>query len=128
MSTSRSEGHRTARPASRRLPLLVIALLLVIVPPTIAWAGQITYAQDTNRTGETFSTTGEASRSYNQVWHQAGKYWWVWYLHGGSQTGIAYDSANPTKYPGASGTIAYAQCANDNDNSGVAWSCQTTTP
>jgi hypothetical protein len=110
------------------LPLLVIALLLMIVPPTVAWAGQFNYAQDTNRAGETFSTTGETGRSYNQVWHQAGNDWWVWYLHGSTQTGLVFDSLNPTKYPGASSGSVFAKCANQNDSSGVTWTCQTTTP
>lgn len=127
MSRSRSERHSAQR-AYRRLPVLVIALLLVLVPPTVAWAGQINYASGTNGVGGTFPTSGEAVRSYNQVWHQSGYYWWVWYLHGSSQTGLVYDNANPTKYPGGSGTIAYAKCSNQNDNSGVTWTCQTTTP
>ena len=96
MSSSRSERHSAQR-AFRRLPLLVIALLLMIVPPTVAWAGQINYASGTNGVGGTFPTSGEAVRSYNQVWHQSGYYWWVWYLHGSSQTGLVYDNANPTK-------------------------------
>ena len=108
--------------------MLVIALLLVIVPPAVAWAGQINYASGTNGVGGTFPTSGEALRSYNQVWHQSGYYWWVWYLHGSSQTGLVYDSSNPTKYPGGSSTIAYAKCSNQDDNSGVTWTCQTTTP
>ena len=66
MSSSRSERHSAQR-AFRRLPLLVIALLLMIVPPTVAWAGQINYASGTNGVGGTFPTSGEAVRSYNQV-------------------------------------------------------------
>lgn len=95
MPSSRSERHSAQR-AFRRLPLLVIALLLMIVPPTVAWAGQINYASGTNGVGGTFPTSGEAIRSYNQVWHQSGYYWWVWYLHGSSQTGLVYDNTNPT--------------------------------
>ena len=127
MSSSRSERHSAQR-AFRRLPVLAIALLLMIVPPTVAWAGQFNYAQDTNRVGVTFSTTGETTRSYNQVWHASGYYWWVWYLHGSSQTGLVYDNANPTKYPYASSGSVFAKCANQNDDSGVTWTCQTTTP
>lgn len=66
----------------RRLALVVTCLLLVVLPPAVALAAQITYASGTNGAGGTFATAGEAVRGYNQVWHQAGRSWWVWYLHG----------------------------------------------
>lgn len=96
------------------------------LPPAVALAAQITYASGTNGVGGTFATSGEAVRGYNQVWHQAGRSWWVWYLRGSTQTGLVFNSSNPTKYNGGSGTVAYAKCSNSNDDSGVTWTCQTT--
>ncbi|MDH5282239.1 MAG: hypothetical protein OEW52_14050 [Thermoleophilia bacterium] len=121
------------RPAGLRLPLRLAltaaCLLLVIVPPGVALAAtQFNYAQGTNGVGGTYQTTGEDNRSYNQVWHQAGKSWWVWYLHGSSQTCLKFNSSNPTKCPDPSATIAYSKCSNYDDNSGVTWTCQTTRP
>ena len=110
----------------RRLALVAACLFLVVLPPAVALAAQITYASGTNGVGGTFATSGEAVRGYNQVWHQAGRSWWVWYLHGSSQTGLVFNSSNPTKYNGGSGTVAYAKCSNSDDNSGVTWTCQTT--
>ena len=120
--------HRIGRTrgAVRRLALVSACLFLVVLPPAVAFAAQITYASGTNGVGGTFATSGEAVRGYNQVWHQAGRYWWVWYLHGSTQTGLVFNSSNPTKYNGGSGTVAYAKCSNSDDNSGVTWTCQTT--
>ncbi len=117
------------RRVALRLALSVACLLLVVVPPGVAIAAtQFNYAQGVNGVGGTFATSGEADRNHNQVWHQSGKYWWVWYLHGSSQTGLVFNSSNPTKYPSPSSTVAYAKCSNSDDNSGVTWTCQTTRP
>lgn len=109
--------------------VLVAACALLALPPAVALAAtQFNYAQGVNGVGGTYQTSGEASRQYNQVWHQSGRYWWVWYLHGSSQTGLVFSSSNPTKYPSPSSTIAYAKCSNHDDSSGVTWTCQTTRP
>lgn len=111
---------------ARRLALVCACLFLIVLPPAVAFAAQITYASGTNGVGGTFATSGEPVRGYNQVWHQAGRSWWVWYLHGSTLTGLVFNSSNPTKYNGGSGTVAYAKCSNSDDNSGVTWTCQTT--
>lgn len=110
----------------KRTAVALGCLVLLVLPATIAWASQIDYASGTNQTGGAWSTSGQTSRGYNQVWHQSGKYWWVYY--DGGNYGQTYDNANPTRYGGGSGGSAYSVCANDNDNSGVTWTCQTTTP
>ncbi len=117
---------RTTHPSRRWAALAFGSLVLLVLPTAIAWASQITYATGTNGSGSAWSTSGQASRAYNQVWHQAGRYWWVYY--DGGNYGQTYDNANPTRYGGGSGGSAYALCANDDDTSGVQWTCQTTTP
>lgn len=117
------------RGAPLRVALAVACLLLVVLPPGVALAAtQFNYAQGVNGVGGTFATSGEADRNHNRVWHQAGKSWWVWYLHNGSLTGLVFNSSNPTEYPSPSSTVAYSKCSNSNDNSGVTWTCQTTRP
>lgn len=112
-----------------RVAFAVACLLLVIVPPGVALAAtQFNYAQGVNGVGGTFATSGEANRNYNRVYHQSGKFWWVWYLHGSSLTCVQFNSSNPTSCPNPSSTVAYAKCSNDDDNSGVTWTCQTTKP
>lgn len=112
-----------------RVGLTGSRLLLALAPPGVALAAtQFNHAQGVNGVGGTDQTSGEASRNYNQVWHQAGKYWWLWYLHGSSQTGLVFNSSNPTQYPSPSSTVAYSKCSNSDDNSGVTRTCQTTRP
>lgn len=110
----------------RRIAVALGCLVLLGLPAAAAWAAQINYASNTNHAGGAWSTAGQTSRAYNQVWHQGGYYWWVYYV--GGNNGSTYDNANPTRFNGGSGGAAYAVCANDNDNSGVTWTCQTTTP
>lgn len=110
----------------KRTAVALGCVVLLVLPATVAWASQINYASGTNHPGDSWSTSGQAFRAYNQVWHEPGKYWWVYY--DGGNYGQTYDNANPTHYGGGSGGSAYAVCANDNDNSGVVWTCQTTTP
>ena len=109
-----------------RIALVAGCMFLIVFPPAAALAAQIDYATGTNGVGGTFATSGETTRAYNQVWHQSGKSWWVWYLHGSSQTGVVFNSSNPTKYNGASSGAVFAKCSNSDDNSGVTWTCQTT--
>jgi len=89
---------------------------------------QFNYAQGFNGAGGFYSTSGFAPRDYNQVWHASGYYWQVFYTDpGGTLSGLERSSNNPTRWPGS---ISYgkAWCYNESDNSGVQWTCQTTTP
>jgi hypothetical protein len=105
----------------------LVAFLLVVIPPAIAYAGtQITYATGTAGVGGTFKVGNFTGRDYNQVWHQSGKTWTVLYhLTDGSAVAIVTDSSNPTRWPNHIG-YADAWCNNVNDNSFVTWTCQTT--
>jgi hypothetical protein len=113
----------------RRIPLLVACVGLAILPP-VAYAHyneQLTYASGTFGVGGVFTTTGFDHRHYNQVWHQPGYTWCVWYkLTNDDNVAVVCDASNPTRWGGEIG-YAKAQCHNTNDNSGVRWTCQTTT-
>lgn len=76
--------------------------------------------------GGVFSTSGFNHRDYNQVWHQAGKNWTVFYeLTDGTAVAVVINTDNPTRWGGEIG-YAKAKCNNVNDNSFVTWTCQTT--
>jgi hypothetical protein len=107
--------------------VLVGALVFVVLPPAIALAGtQFNYAQGRNGAGGIFGTAGYGPRDYNQVWHQAGRTWEVYYVQpSGFVYGYRRDTENPTKQH-ASNSYARSVCANVNDNSYVLWTCQTT--
>lgn len=108
---------------------LLICLLFALLPPAIAYAGtQYTYYQGVGGAGSTFSTTGYAARDYNQVWHQAGRTWAVWYADtSGNVYGYVRNTSNPTKWPNPIG-YAKSKCQNVNDTGPVLWTCQTTQP
>jgi hypothetical protein len=105
-------------------------LLFAIVPPTTAFAAtQINYASGVNGTGGQYHTTNPdfATRNYNQVWHQAGKEWEVWYYANPNDFCVVDNTNNPTKCPNEFVTVE-ADAANITDNSGVTWTAQTTVP
>jgi hypothetical protein len=116
---------------SRRLNAfaLFVACALALLPPA-AYAhynSVLTYAQGTFGVGGVFSTTGFNHRHFNRVYHASGYTWCVWYgLTDGSIVAQLCNTANPTVWNGEIG-YAKAQCHNTNDNSGVTWTCQTTT-
>lgn len=112
------------------MPLTAFVLsctLVVVFPPAVAWAGtQFGYAQGRSGAGGIFSTAGYGPRDYNQVWHQRGYFWEVFYAQpSGYVYGWKRNAENPTYQP-ASNSYAAAKCLNDNDNSYVLWTCQTT--
>lgn len=115
----------------KRLATLICVLLLV-VPPAVAnaWSYIDTYKQSVNQVGGVFGTTSPAyaSRSWDRTYHQAGRYWNLFYCPtSGGCFGGNTDANNPTY---ASGGAVYAKslCHNIDDNSGVTWTCQTTVP
>lgn len=110
----------------RRL-IAVACAILIVLPPAVAVAGtQFNYAQGRNGVGGIFPTGGYGPRDYNQVWHQAGKFWEVFYVQPSRYVyGWKRNSNNPTVQP-ASNSYAEADCENDDDNSNVLWTCQTT--
>jgi hypothetical protein len=63
--------------------LPVACALFILVPPAVAYAAdvQYNYASGVNGVGGAWFTTNPdyARRAYNQVWHQSGKQWTVWY-------------------------------------------------
>lgn len=107
--------------------IALACVLLVLAPPMAALAhlSQSTYASGTNGAGGTYQSSWN-HHDYNQVWHQAGREWGVWYYHSdGSYTGIRINTSNPTKWEYET-SYARSQCHNYDDMSGVTWTCQTT--
>jgi hypothetical protein len=122
-----SSGARRRRIAS--LIVSLAATLLLAGPSTLAYAHytqQLTYATGVYGVNGTYSTPGYDHRQYNQVWHQIGKLWSVYYWTGSETAGYELSSGNPTRWPGEIG-YAIARCHNHTDDSGVQWTCQTTT-
>jgi hypothetical protein len=112
----------------RRFLLPLTCVLFVVLPPTIALAAtQFTYAQGSFGSGGIFHTTGQDQRNYNQCFHQKGKEWYVYYVHGTDVNGFVDNTDNPTQWPEAIG-YAYSYSKNINDDSGVTWTCETTRP
>jgi hypothetical protein len=109
--------------------LLISLVLLALIPPGVAYASTVvTYAQGIFGVGGVYHTTGFAARDFNRVYHANGYYWQVLYQHtDGSTSGYASGFTNPTIWPNPDG-YAKAFCANGSDDSGVTWTCQTTTP
>jgi hypothetical protein len=110
----------------RRWPSYVGALVVVCaVLPLAALAGSQSYWSDSGNAG----TGGYAGYNniyqYNQVWHQAGNTFDVYYVMGDGYTltGDVRNNTNPTKWPYS---VSYADpwCENINDWSGVTWTCQ----
>lgn len=104
---------------------LVAALVLAV--PGAAHLSQYTYAQGVNGAGGTYPGSSAFNhRDYNQVWHQAGKLWIVYYLLSNNDfAGLAGNTDNPTRWGGEIG-YGSPKCRNDDDNSGVTWTCQST--
>lgn len=120
---------RSIRSVARNRLLVIVSLLLLLIPPSVAFASTIfTYAQYVNYPDEIFSTTGYASRDFNRVYHAVGYSWNPFYCNtSGSCFGGTVGTSNPTYASGSAG-YAKAYCHNINDNSGVLWTCQTTRP
>lgn len=111
-----------------RLSFLVCAML-ILLPPAVAYASTwFTYAQGYFGAGGVFHTTGYAPRDANRVYHAYGYYWDPYYCNtSGTCFGDNTDYHNPT-YSIGGASYAKSFCGNVNDNSGVQWTCQTTTP
>jgi hypothetical protein len=113
----------------KKVALFAVCAVMALAPPAAYahWNSVLTYAQGTFGVGGVFSTTGYDHRHFNRVWHQYGYTWCVWWhLTDGSNVAVTCDYVNPTEWPYEVG-YAKAQCHNTNDNSGVKWTCQTTT-
>lgn len=117
--------------ASRRLTV-VICVLFVLVPPTIASGGTVFgYAQGFDTVGGVWCTTGFAGncggspRDFNRVYHQQGTTWNPFYCWNGNCFGGTSGQQNPI-YANGSASYAAAYCHNMNDNSNVMWTCQST--
>ena len=108
--------------------LFLACALLILMPPALAYAStQLNYASGMNGVHGRYSTPGFSSRDYNRVWHQPGYGWIVWYQEpNGTIDGYVTNTSNPTSWPHPIG-YAKAFCFNDTDDSGVTWTCQTTT-
>ena len=123
-----------ARTHASRVALVVICLLFVVIPPTLAFAwSNFNYASGTAGLGGSFPTPGYAPREYNRVWHAQGYEWWVWYSHPDGSVNCFRDNFNnPTACGDPNNPIhdSYAKsyCTNYGDSSGVLWTCQTTQP
>jgi hypothetical protein len=116
----------------RRSLLPFVCALFVLIPPAVAYAAdvQINYAQGVNGVGGAYHTSNPtyARRAYNQVWHQSGRTWTVWYQDtSGNPYCVVQNTSNPTKCSSLSDNKMSA-AQNINDNSGVTWTAQTTIP
>jgi hypothetical protein len=112
--------------------LVGLCAVFIVLPPTVAYAAdvQINYGSGSNGVGVVVATRNYppqySHRMYNQVWHQAGKSWTVWYQDHVPYVYCNYTNTNnPTKCPNASDDKE-ALAQNNNDNSGVIWTAQTT--
>lgn len=122
----------TLRRRAFRSVIALICVFLVVIPPGIAYAwSALIYAQGNSfQGGGIFHTQGYAPRNYDIAWHQPGYKWVVYYEDTSGDThppGGFYSTDNPTRIDT---NVSYdsAWCQNVNDNSGVTWTCQTTTP
>lgn len=115
---------RLSIPRRRGLLLgAIVAVLLVF--PAISFAAIFQYAQGYNGAGGSWQTQYYGNRSFNRVYHKDGTYWRLSYCDPGGC---------PTPYSGTVNPLvdsrawnnAKAFCYNINDNSGVLWTCQTT--
>lgn len=113
----------------RRALYVALCSLFVVLPPTAAYAhlAQYDYASGRGGVGGTFPGSNAFNhRDYNQVWHEPGYFWQVYYLDtDGFAYGYVRNSTNPTKWPNEIG-YATPKCHNENDNSLALWTCQST--
>jgi hypothetical protein len=73
--------HRFGVEHSFRLTLLA-SLLLVLLPPTLAYASTIfPYANGINGAGGTYSTPGANNRDFNRVYHEVAYFWDPYYCN-----------------------------------------------
>lgn len=122
-------SRKIAAPRVGRRLLLLTCLAVILIPPSVAYAAtQVTYASGVNGVGGTYSTSDYTYRQYNQVWHQSGKEWEVWYWDGTNAYCFVDNTSNPTKCNQAATTRSQANAHNFTDNSGVKWTAQTTVP
>lgn len=117
-----SFAQRLNRLTRRSFVLLCIVVAFAI--PAAAFAGSNTYASGTNGIGGNYAGPGLTSMLYNQVWHQSGWTWEVYYDYSGQARGDVEDNMNPTKWPYSISGYSEAHCHNINDTSGVTWTCQ----
>lgn len=112
----------------RRLACVSVCLILVVLPPTVAYAGFVqTYRQSQNQQGGQWSTFDPeyANRSFNRVYHQAGTTWGLracTYVYGC----VPYDYGTTNPLTDVGGDDLMMWCYNVNDSSGVNWTCQST--
>lgn len=115
----------------KRLALVVVILTLAALVgafrPSQASAHVIfTYAQGVNGVGGVYWTAGYAPRDFNRVYHQSGTEWTLYYCHTDFTCTTTYSgNVNPLVDQRNQG-YAQAYCENDNDDSFVTWTCQTT--
>jgi hypothetical protein len=100
-----------------------LCLLLALIPPAIAFAAIVSYANGTNGVNGTFQSSGRANRTFNRVYHANGYEWSLYYCNSTCSTHI-YGYANPT-VDGRNWSNAWSLCRNIADNSNVHWTCQT---
>jgi hypothetical protein len=114
-------------PRNRVSLTTIVCILLIALPPAIAYAGtNFTYMQGVNQVNGYWGTPGYSPRDYNRVWHYPGYYWNPFYCPtSGPCFGGNSGSDNPTYANGSAG-YAKAYCQNLSDNSGVTWTCQST--
>jgi len=114
----------------KRLATIVAAvavLALVGAGSAAAWV-VLTYRQDANLVGGSWTTPGYGPREWNRVYHHAGYDWWLRYCHvDGSCSNIYPGNVNPLVDPHGD-SYGKAWCHNVDDNSGTIWTCQTTSP
>lgn len=135
--TSYKKGDRMSAFVRRILRprlLLITCVLVAALPPAVAYASTVTtYRQSVDEPGGQWHTSTYQVRDFNRVYHQSGYTWGTSYCFSSPISDCLtyyYSSANPTvdPYGSTSPYTAQAWCENLNDNSGVNWTCQTTTP
>jgi hypothetical protein len=113
---------------NRARTVAAIALIIVALPSAAAGhLSQYTYASGSSQPYSVFpGSEAWNHRDYNQVWHQAGNTWGVFYV---TTDRIIHawvrDTSNPTRWGGEIG-YATPKCENVNDTSGVTFTCQST--
>jgi hypothetical protein len=109
------------------LTIIFVAALVVAVGFASAHGPQGNYAQGQSGVGGSWCTCGWNHRHYNRVWHQPGYAWVIHYEINTSPfyAGLVNNTSNPTSWPNEIG-YAVAHAGNQNDNSEVLWTAQTT--
>lgn len=116
----------------RLLPM--VCALLVILPPSIAYAGSFNYVSSAFFSGyQVGSTSGTNPRQFNTVWRPAGYWFYAQYDNGSEGTYRLFNQwSNPFSASSSASQAfslgVYARCGNDSGSSLSPITCQTTSP